>query len=129
MTERPGENASPKPTLTDREGYLEAVLQPTSSSDLIKRQFEEVVQTCKARKPSRLFLDFSTITGKFSTLERYEFGVFGARLVPDVGRVAVLIAPDVIDPEKLGGQVARNRGLNIELFLDRAAAMAWLLAP
>ncbi|HVR87075.1 MAG TPA: hypothetical protein VMU54_22310 [Planctomycetota bacterium] len=110
-----------------RQGYLEVVLQPTTSSDDIKRQFEEILQICMVRKPSRLFVDFTPISGKFTTLERYDLGMIGARFVPYVDRVAVLVTPEVRDPEKLGSQVARNRGLNTDNFVDRAAALAWLL--
>jgi len=127
--ERPGEASSPRPVVTEREGYLEAVLQPTRSTDDIKQQFEEILQICMAKKPSRLFVDFSPVTGSYSTLERYDLGLIGARFVPYVGRVAVLVTSQVQDPEKFAAQVARNRGLNIDNFLDRAEALTWLLAP
>jgi hypothetical protein len=127
MALRPGEASSPLPTVTQREGYLEVVLQPTASSDHIKRQFEAILEICMEKKPSRLFVDFSTVTGRFTTLERYDLGMIGARFVPYVGRVAVLVSPEIQDPEKFGAQVARNRGLNVNNFVDRAAAMAWLL--
>ena len=103
------------------------MLQPTASSDHIKRQFEAILEICMEKKPSRLFVDFSPVTGQFTTLERYDMGMIGARLVPYVGRVAVLLSPEVQDPEKFGAQVARNRGLNVDNFVDRALAMAWLL--
>ncbi|HLY74765.1 MAG TPA: hypothetical protein VKU80_11665 [Planctomycetota bacterium] len=57
-TERPGEPSSSGPSVTEREGYLEAVLRPTSSTEDIKRQFEEILRICMAKKPSRLFVDF-----------------------------------------------------------------------
>jgi hypothetical protein len=129
MAERPEKASSGGPVVTDREGYLEAVLQPTSSPDDIKRQFEDILKICMAKKPSRLFVDFSPVTGSFSTLERYDLGLIGARFVTYVGRVAVLVSPEVQDPEKFAAQVARNRGLNVNNFLDREAALTWLLAP
>lgn len=129
MAQRPGDPPLPSPTVTERKGYLEVVLQPTTSADQIFRQFEGILQICIKRKPARLFVDFSPITGKYSTLERYDMGMFGARFAPHVGRVAVLISPDVIDPEKFAAQVARNRGLNVDNFTDRAQALEWLLAP
>jgi len=55
--------------------------------------------------------------------------MIGARLAPYVGRVAVLLSPEVIDPEKFGAQVARNRGLHVDNFTDRDEALAWLLGP
>jgi hypothetical protein len=129
MADLPGEKPSPKPTVTQRKGYLEAVLQPTTSRDDIMRQVEEILQICMAQKPSRLFVDFSSVTGKYTTLARYDLGLLGSRFVPFVGRIAVLSSPEIQDPEKFGSQVARNRGLNTDSFVDRAAALAWLLAP
>jgi hypothetical protein len=104
------------------------VLQPTTSSDHIKRQFEEILRICMEQKPSRLFVDFSPVSGKYTTLERYDLGLIGSRLAPYVDRVAVLVLPEVQDPEKFAAQVARNRGLQVDNFVDRATALAWLLA-
>jgi len=129
MAQRPGDPPLPSPTLTEREGYLEAVLGPTARAAYVFRQLEEIFEVCVARKPARLFVDFSPVSGTFSTLERYELGMIGARLAPYVGRVAVLLLPEVIDPEKFGAQVARNRGLHVDNFTDRDEALAWLLGP
>lgn len=129
MAQRPGDPPFSSPTVTERKGYLEVVLQPTTSVDHILRQFEEILQICIARKPARMFVDFSSVSGKFSTLQRYDLGMIGSRFAPHVGRVAVLVSPAVIDPEKFAAQVARNRGLNVDNFTDRDEALAWLLGP
>jgi len=129
MAQPAGDRPLPSPTVTEREGYLEVALEPSTSARSILHQFEEIVEICIARKPERLFVDFSAVTGKYSTLERYDMGMIGSRLVSHVGRVAVLMSPEVIDPEKFGVQVAQNRGLHVDNFTDRAEALAWLRGP
>jgi hypothetical protein len=118
----------PKITLTEHPDYLEAKLQATSSADLILLQFQQILDHCAVRKPARMFVDLTAITGKYSTLDRYDLGLLGSRLAPHVGRVAALGMPDFLDPEKFAAQVAQNRGLKVDVFTDREAALAWLLA-
>lgn len=117
----------PRITLTEHPDYLEARLQATSSADHILLQFQQLLAHCVVQKPSRVFADLTAITGKFSTLDRYDLGKLGAGFAPYVARVAVLGTSEFVDPQKFGVQVAKNRGLNVEIFVDRAAALAWLL--
>jgi hypothetical protein len=85
-----------------------------------------MIRHCQDRKPSRVLLDMSVFRMRLSTLERYELGLIGAGLAPHVKRVAVVATPELIDPQKFGTQVASNRGLTIDIFSDREAAVAWL---
>jgi hypothetical protein len=41
--------------------------------------------------------------------------------------VACLANPEVIDPQKFAVKVARNRGLEVDIFSERSEAEAWLL--
>jgi hypothetical protein len=60
-----------------------------------------------------------------STFARYDFG---RRIAEAAGavHVAVVIAPELIDPQKLGALVAQNRGLTGDVFASEAAALEWL---
>jgi len=118
----------PQITLTEHPDYLEATLQATNSRDVILQQFQQLLDHCAVRKPSKVFADLTAITGKYSTLDRYDLGMFGPRLAPHVGRIAVLGKPEFLDPEKFAAQVAKNRGLDVDVFTDREAALAWLLS-
>ena len=44
-------------------------------------------------------------------------------------KVALLVTPAFLDPNKFGIVVARNRGLMVEGFTDRQRALDWLLSP
>ena len=114
---------------TEREGYLEAVLWATDSFPDLKVQFAKVLEVCIDRKPSRLLMDMTGITGVWSTLDRFELGTLGAQMAPHVGRVAALAQGFMIDTGRFGAQVARNRGLTADVFDDREKALAWLLKP
>ena len=114
---------------TEREGYLEAVLWETSSFPLLKQQIARVLENCIDRKPPRLLVNMTAIGGVWSILDRFEIGTLGAQLAPHVGRIAALTQNFMIDPEKFGAQVARNRGLSVDVFDDREKALDWLLKP
>lgn len=43
-------------------------------------------------------------------------------------QLAVVINAEFIDPEKFGVTVARNSGMNVDIFAQEAEALAWLLA-
>ena len=111
----------------EHEGYLEAILWDTTSFSDLKVQLFEVLALCMDRKPSRLLLNMTSVNGAWSTLDRFEMGTMGGQLAPHVGRIAALAQNSLIDPQKFGVQVARNRGLTVDVFYDRERALAWLL--
>ena len=43
-------------------------------------------------------------------------------------QLAIVIRAEMIDPEKFGVLVARNSGLNADVFCQEAEALAWLLS-
>jgi hypothetical protein len=129
MDERSKEPRAPQVAFTEREGYLEACFPPGDSVAVALDQGRELVRRCQELKPSRLLIDFSNLKIHPSTLNRYEMGTIASQLAPNVGRAAVVAPPSLIDPEKFGVQVASNRGLPIDIFSDRAAAVAWLTGP
>ena len=88
----------PKITLTEHPDYLEVRLQATSSTDHILLQFQQLLDHCAVHKPSRVFADLTAITGKYSTLDRYDLGLLGAGFAPHVARIAVLGKPEFLDP-------------------------------
>lgn len=116
-----------KVAFMEREGYLEAVLQPTDSVQGIRAQLVEILEHCAVRKPDRLLVDMTATSHKATTLQRYDNGILGAQLAPYVKRAAVVARAVDIDPEKIGIVVARNRGLTADIFDTREAALAWLL--
>lgn len=88
-----------------------------------------IVQACIGAKRTLLLLDMSEIHGTFTTMDRFELGVLGGRLSPHLTRVSIVAPRELIDPKKFGAQVARNRGLTVDVFADKNEALHWLLSP
>ena len=118
----------PKIVFVEREGYLDAVVPTLNTGERLRLSFREILQYCSTRKPARLLIDMSAVSVQSTTLQRYDHGIIGAQLVPYVRRVAVVAQATYIDPEKIGVVVARNRGLTVDIFDSREAALAWLLS-
>ena len=118
----------PSVTYTEREGYLEARFPATEKAPVVLALGREMVRRCQDLKPARLPVDFSALRIQPSTLERYEMGNVASQLAPSVNRVAVVAPASLIDPKKFGTQVASNRGLTVDIFPEREAAIAWLTA-
>src|SRR3954470_5627684 len=66
------------------------------------------------------------IPATVTTLDRYDLGVLGGRFSEDVGRIACLVDEALVDPQTFGAQVARNRGLKVDIFSDEGEALRWL---
>jgi hypothetical protein len=112
-----------------RRRYLEARYLGSYSFHAYVMQMERSVRACKERRRRLLLVDITDL-GAFrpTTLERHQIGVSGATLSKDLEKVAVILAPEQAEPDPLMSTVARNRGLRIQAFLDRAKAVRWLLA-
>jgi len=114
--------------LESREGRL---LVTASGKASLKRGLElykRLVDEAVARGINSILLDGSAITGGLSTLDQYELG----RTIADYClsqsvtlKLAVLRQPPI---DKFGAQVARTRGVSVEVFTERKAAENWLKA-
>jgi hypothetical protein len=72
-----------------------------------------------------VLLDIREVVGFLSDMDRYDLGVGGASLGIRVP-FAVVGREPLIEPERLGEIVARNRGMNVRAFTDYEAARTWL---
>jgi len=122
-----------KPTdveMIPHEGYVEARYLGTYSFEGYKARMEVSVRSCLERKHVLLLVDITALVGyRPSVAERHKFGVYGAELSRDLNKVAVVATLEQVGPEPFASMVARNRGLRIQVFLDRAQAVEWLLDP
>jgi hypothetical protein len=116
--------------VTAREGYLEARLSGDFRLEHFKRRIETIVQTAKDRGADKVLVDVTRMVRfeSVNTTDRFEMGAHAARLAGNLAAIAMVGRPPQIDPEKFGAQVAQNRGLNIRIFVDETAAVAWLAA-
>jgi len=61
-------------------------------------------------------------------MDRYSMGAQFAASAKFGLKVVLVAPPEVIDPNRFGVTVARNRGLDSNVFSSEAEAIAWLLA-
>ncbi|MDB5051221.1 MAG: hypothetical protein JWO30_4292 [Fibrobacteres bacterium] len=73
---------------------------------------------------SRYLIDLRPIVGTLSTFERYDLGIHIAATIPKF-KIAAISKKETHD--KMGENVAVNRGANILATDDEAEAMDWLL--
>jgi hypothetical protein len=125
----------PDPTPRDvemvyQDGFVEARYLGNYSFEGYKKRMEVSVRDCLDRKQTLLLVDVTRLEGyRPSLAERHKIGVYGAELSRDLKKVAVFALLEQIGPEPFSTMVARNRGLRIRAFLDRAQAVEWLLDP
>lgn len=100
-----------------------------------KVSFEQAVETVagvmrsvREQGCTELLANVSGLTGfpSPSTVGRYSMALRWAESAGSTLRVAMVVRPDVMDPEKIGVLMAQNRGVSGDVFLTEAAALAWL---
>jgi hypothetical protein len=111
------------------DGYLRLTLAGESSFARSIDRVDAAIRDTIRTENSRLLVDIRQITGVAppTTVERY--GMMEKWASSAAGRVRVaLIAPaELIDHEKIGVTIARNRAFDADVFLDEPSALAWLL--
>jgi len=110
-----------------QEGYLEVRFLGTFSVDRFNRQVDLAVRACQERGLLLLLLDYTPLSPVPTTVERFEISAHGAKACAALTKVAGFSTPDQRG-DKFGALVARNRGLNVDVFIDKAEAIQWLLA-
>ena len=127
--------------ILDRDGYVEARYLGTYSLPGYLLQMARSVRACEERRRSLLLVDITDLRGFHPTTgERRKIGVAGASMNGGLAKVAALTTPGQAesdpeakarpaDSEPFATTVARDRGLEIRAFVDRAAAVEWLLRP
>ncbi len=103
-------------TIRLRNGDILLKMEPTI------RQIAGVIE---AQRPKATLIDFRAVPPPTGFIERYQLGELAGRYLAG-HHLAVLVRPDQADRQRIGKVVATNRGVLLEVFLDQAAAEAWL---
>ena len=79
----------------------------------------------------RLLIDTTNWTGHASptTTERFDFAEAFTAAAGSGLKLAMVVRPELMDPEKFEVTVARNRGLPGNVFDSEEQALDWLLHP
>ena len=91
----------------------------------------EVITFTREQGIRKLLIDTTGWTGHQSpdTLERYQFAQAFAAAAGSTVRLAMVVRPEMMDPDKFEVTVARNSGLLGNVFDSENEALAWLLDP
>ena len=91
----------------------------------------EVITFSREHRIDRLLIDTTNWTGHQSpgTLERYTWAQAFAEAARSMVRVAMVVRPEMVDPDNFEVTVARNRGLMGNIFDSEGDALSWLLDP
>ncbi len=113
--------------IAEQDGYVAVRFVGEFSVESFQRQAEAAVGACRKSGGKKLFVDSTCFDVSPSVTERYELAMHAAKISAGL-KVALLLTPTFLDPNKFGIMVAQNRGLVVEAFTERAKAIAWLLA-
>ena len=91
----------------------------------------EVITFSRQQKMRNLLVDTTGWTGHKSpdTLERYYVAQAFAEAAHGEVKVAMVVRPEMMDPDKFEVTVAKNRWLVGNVFDSEKDALAWLLDP
>ena len=87
-----------------------------------------ILAECRARNQDLLLIDFAGVDNKkLSLIERFRLGFSALGFAGKLRKIAVMGRPDLLDRQRFGELVARNRGINIRVFTKPDDATGWLL--
>ena len=115
----------------EHEGYLEARFLGNYQLMRFKNQISQSAKACAERQFDRLLVDITTV-GSYSSAsvtDRFEIGMHASKVALSIARIAVVGTEAQMDPEGFGARVAQNRGVRVEIFMNREDALAWITAP
>ena len=91
----------------------------------------EVITFTRKQGMRNLLIDTTGWTGHASpdTLERYTVAQAFAEAARSAVKLAMVVRPEMMDPEKFEVTVAKNQGMLGNVFVSEKEALAWLLDP
>jgi hypothetical protein len=87
------------------------------------------IRHCVQNNIPRVLIDTSGLTGfkPPDTMDRYVMGEEWAAASAGAIIVAMVVRAELMDPQRFGLIVARNRGMSGEVFTSESEAISWLL--
>lgn len=110
--------------------FLHLRLSGTWSRDTSRRAMSTILQYLESSGHRLLLLDDTELDSSDDTTLDYEEGIYMAtQLQGRCSRVAIVVKPAEVEMNDFFETVCRNRGLQLSIFGDVAAASRWLLQP
>lgn len=107
-------------------GILGFSLEGPMTLDGLKAAGAEIAETCLRKGCTRALADACRQSGDLTILEWHALATSFEGSWPAGLRLAVLDIPERIKPDRFMEATARNRGIDVRVFTERDAALAWL---
>ena len=115
-------------------GLLDVEVHGQFSLEEAKRTFLEALDSVGRHRAGKVLFDGRGLTGEPEVMERFFYGEFAAVESARVARerdmprpwFAYVLEEPVLDPRRLGENVASNRGMIVKAFNNREEALKWL---
>ncbi|HEX3229416.1 MAG TPA: hypothetical protein VHQ95_10645 [Pyrinomonadaceae bacterium] len=99
-----------------------------------ERTFLQVIDAVALHKTDKVLFDGRDVIGEPTIIQRFYYGDFAARIVARYAaesgnpwpQFAYVLEEPVLDPNRFGEKVARNRGMNMKVFDNLEEAFTWL---
>ena len=114
-------------TLTEKPGYLHAVVTGQNTLENVMLYLKELHQECEARGVNRVLIEERLTGRRLETWDVYQIAAEGSQ--KGAGRFEAVAYVDVNasgELMKFAETVANNRGIPMSLFSNVADAEAWL---
>ena len=114
-------------TLTEKPGYLHAIVTGQNTLENVMMYLKELHQACEARSVNRVLIEERLTGRRLETWDVYQIAAEGSQ--KGAGRFEAVAYVDVNasgELMKFAETVANNRGIPMSLFSNVADAEAWL---
>jgi hypothetical protein len=117
-----------------KKDYLHLIGKGPYNPSEIPVLIHQVIEACEKCKPSKFLLDFLSVQGELSTMDRFHLAAnfavkyIGGRMAGKFPacKFATVGKPPLFDPKKFGETVALNRGVYVRNFGEIRKALDWL---
>jgi len=99
-----------------------------------ERTFLQVIDAVALHRTDKVLFDGREVNGEPTIIQRFYYSDFVARIVARYAaesgnpwpQFAYVLEEPVLDPNRFGEKVARNRGMNMKVFDNLEEAFTWL---
>ena len=107
-----------------RNGYLYVEYSEPYQFNKLIDLMKEVRVVCETESYQKFLVNISGMTGRVTTMERFELALKGVSLFQFKGKYAIVYRKEEIN--RFAENVGANRGLNARIFSDMDEALKWL---
>jgi hypothetical protein len=113
--------------IVKKDNYLHVTVSGIFSPELSEDSIDNMVAAAKKDEFTKILFDIRPMSGEIGVLDRFESGRYGALIIPQNFKIAMLGRNDQISPDKFFQTVVRNRGVNLKVFSEFEKAIEWLM--